>query len=138
LLHSFRLSSVMQHIDKNHQIQRMRARVATALLRRRDHGRRRVLLLRYAAILLVLFVAHSFFSNLSSPLKLVPQTLAAIAMGYIVLLILSLRHFKHVVEFIDWGKVIGNARCPACGNELAGGLNSCPSCGLVLDREQAA
>ncbi len=116
----------------------MRARIATGLLRQRDQGRRRVLIRRYAIGLVLLFLAHSYFSNLSSPLKLIPQTAAAIAMGYVLLLISSLRQFKYVAEFIDWGKVTASARCPACGYDLHGTPERCPECGLVLGGDQQA
>jgi hypothetical protein len=56
-------------------------------------------------MLLFLFLAHAYFSNLSSPLKLIPQTFSAIAMGYVLLCVLSSRQFKYVAEFIDWDKV---------------------------------
>jgi hypothetical protein len=83
----------------------MRTKIAIGLLRQRDEHRRRRMVLTYAVGLVLLFVAHSYFSNLSTPLKLIPQTLTAITMGYVVLLILSLRQFKYVAEFIDWQKV---------------------------------
>lgn len=90
----------------------MTSRIATALLRQRDQGQRRVLTRRYVIGLVLLFLAHSYFSNLSSPLKLIPQTAAAIAMGYVLLLISSLRQFRYVAEFIDWGKVTTCATKP--------------------------
>jgi hypothetical protein len=83
----------------------MRTKVAIGLLRQRDEQRRRRSILRYAVGLVLLFVAHSYFSSLSTPLKLIPQTMTAVSMGYVVLLIISLRQFKYVSEFIDWEKV---------------------------------
>ena len=83
----------------------MMMKVATALLRQRDERRRRRMILTYSIVLLLIFLAHSYFSNLSSPLRLIPQTFAAVAMGYIILCIISLRQFKYVAEFIDWAKV---------------------------------
>src|SRR5688572_27712456 len=83
----------------------MRTKIAISLLRQRDERRRRRSILTYAVSLVLLFFANSYFSNLSSPLKLIPQTFSAIAMGYIILVIISLRQFKYVAEFIDWRKV---------------------------------
>jgi hypothetical protein len=94
----------------------MRTKVAIALLRQRDEHRRKRLVLTYALGLVVLFVGHSYFSNLVSPLKLIPQTFTAIAMGYVLLLIISLRQFKYVAEFIDWSKVTALAEPGAAPN----------------------
>jgi hypothetical protein len=94
----------------------MRTKVAIGLLRQRDEHRRRRLVLTYAVGLVFLFVAHSYFSNLSTPLKLIPQTFTAVAMGYVILLIISLRQFKHVAEFIDWRKVVEIAEPNAAPN----------------------
>ena len=102
----------MRQIDDNEKAERMTSRIATGLLRQRDQGQRRVLVRRYVIGLVLLFLAHSYFSNLSSPLKLIPQTAAAIAMGYVLLLISSLRQFRYVAEFIDWGKVTTSATKP--------------------------
>lgn len=87
----------------------MRTKVANALLRQRDQHSRSRLILTYSVVLVLLFAAHSYFSNLSSPLKLIPQTFAAVAMGYVLLSIISLRQFKYVAEFIDWAKVTRTA-----------------------------
>lgn len=62
-------------------------------------------MLRYSVVLLLLFLAHTYFSSLSSPLKLIPQTFFAMTMGFVILYITSLRQFKYVAEFIDWNKV---------------------------------
>ena len=56
-------------------------------------------------VLLLLFLAHAYFSNRSSPLKLIPQTFLAMTMGFVLLYITSLMQFRHVAEFIDWHKV---------------------------------
>jgi hypothetical protein len=64
-----------------------------------------MLMLTYSTVLLLLFLAHTYFSNLSSPLKLIPQTGLAMAMGYVLLFIVSLRQFKYLADFIDWNKV---------------------------------
>lgn len=63
----------------------------------------------YVVALLVLFLCHAYFSNLTSPLKLIPQTMAAISMGYVVLCILSLRRFIYLTDFIDWAMVTKSA-----------------------------
>lgn len=84
----------------------MRTKIAKALLRQRDQHRRRRLILIYSIGLLLLVLAHRYFSNLSLPLKLFPQTFAAISIGYVILYIISLRQFKYVAEFIDWAKVM--------------------------------
>ncbi|GMU23821.1 MAG: hypothetical protein AMXMBFR13_38990 [Phycisphaerae bacterium] len=63
------------------------------------------MIVRYLALLLLLFIAHTYFSNLDSPLKLIPQTMAAISMGWVLMLVLSLRHFTYLAEFIDWTQV---------------------------------
>ena len=83
----------------------MRKKIAKGLLRQRDPQGRRRLMLIYAVAFLVLFAATGYFSNLTSPLKVIPQTMTAIGMGYVMLFISSLRQFKHVAEFIDWAKV---------------------------------
>lgn len=102
----------------------MKTRVATVLLRQRDDKRRRGMILRYSAVLMLLFVAHSYFSNLSSPLRLIPQTAAAVGMGYFLLFILSLRQFKAVSEFIDWAKVMEIAEPNASPDVSSGGVEN--------------
>ena len=94
----------------------MKTKIAKGLLRQREVLQRRRLMLIYALVLFLLFVVHCFFSNLSSPLKLIPQTFTAIAMGYMILSIISLRQFTHVAEFIDWTKVIASAEASGGGN----------------------
>jgi predicted neutral ceramidase superfamily lipid hydrolase len=83
----------------------MKKKVAISLLRHRDERSRRRSILMYAVGLVFLFLAHTYFAKLSTPLKLIPQTITAVSMGYVVLLIMSLRQFKYVAEFIDWRKV---------------------------------
>jgi hypothetical protein len=83
----------------------MNTKLARALLRLRDDHHRRRMILTRLVVLALLFVAHSYFTNLSSPLKLIPQTAAAIGMGYFMLSITSLQQFKYVAQFIDWDKV---------------------------------
>lgn len=95
----------------------MKTKVAKALLRQRDPQQRRRLILIYSGTLLVLFLAHGYFSNLASPLKLIPQTMTAIGMGYVILYILSLRRFNHLADFIDWAKVTESAEPSAGVNE---------------------
>ena len=77
------------------------------------------MILIYAFGLVLLFLAHGFFSNLSSPLKLIPQTAAAIGMGYVLLYVISLRRFKFVAEFIDWTRVSAVAEPHAAPNASA-------------------
>ena len=83
----------------------MKAKIAKGLLRQRDPIQRRRMILIGYIVLLLLFLAHGFFSNLSSPLKLIPQTLTAIGMGYVILHTIAIRQFRYVAEFIDWTKV---------------------------------
>ncbi|MBA4149449.1 MAG: hypothetical protein H0X66_15155 [Verrucomicrobia bacterium] len=73
-----------------------------------------------------MFLAHSYFSNLSSPLKLIPQTVAAVSMGYVILYIISLRQFKYIAEFIDWDKVskIAEPSTPTTGDPVTQPGNS--------------
>ena len=87
----------------------MITRIANGLLRHRDAKRRRQLILMHWIALLLFFAAHTYFSNLSSPLKLIPQMFSAMAIGYVILSIFSLRAFKYVAEFIDWDKVAQTA-----------------------------
>jgi hypothetical protein len=97
----------------------MKTKIAKALLRQRDPHQRRRLLVTYSVALLLLLLGHGYFSNLSSPLKLIPQTMTAIAMGYMILYIISLRQFKFVADFIDWTKVTETAEPSAGGNAAA-------------------
>ena len=83
----------------------MRTKIARALLRQRDPRQRQRLLLRSYAAFLLFFAAYCYFCNLSSPLKLIPQTFTGLAMGYLMLSITALRQFKYVTEFIDWARV---------------------------------
>ena len=83
----------------------IRTKVAMALLNQQDSKKRNRLAWIYVAVLLVLFATHTYFSNMTSPLKLIPQTMSAIGTGYVILLVLSLRRFGYVAEFIDWSKV---------------------------------
>ena len=82
------------------------SKIAKALLRQRDPGRRLRMMLTYAVMTLLLLGVHAFVSNsMESPVKVIPQTMAAVGMGYLMLYIISLRHFRHVSGFIDWTKV---------------------------------
>ena len=83
----------------------IKARIAKALLSQQDSGKRKRQILILAGALLSLFLAHSYFSNMETPLKLIPQTMTAIGMGYVMLYMHSLRRFPYVAEFIDWAKV---------------------------------
>jgi hypothetical protein len=83
----------------------MKTKIAKGLLRQRDPIQRRRMILICSIVLLLLLLAHGFFSDMASPLKLIPQTLTAIGMGYLILQIVALRQFTHLVEFIDWTKV---------------------------------
>jgi hypothetical protein len=98
----------------------MKTKVAKALLRQRDPQQRSRLILIYSAALLGLFLAHGYFSNLASPMKLIPQTITAIGMGHVISYILSLRRFGHVADFIDWTKITGSA------GPSAGGVATAP------------
>ena len=80
-------------------------KLAKALLRLKDQRSRRRHMFIYAIILVVLFAAHAFFTNMDTPLKLIPQMLAAIGMGYVLSYILSVRQFKYLATFIDWENV---------------------------------
>jgi hypothetical protein len=51
------------------------------------------------------FLAHNVFTGMESPLKLIPQTMSAIGMGYVLLSIFSMRRFPYLAEWIDWDKV---------------------------------
>ncbi len=83
----------------------MKKKFAQALLRQREEGQRRRLSASYTGILVILFLGHSLVLNMTSPLKLIPQTASAIGMGYLLLMIISLRQFRWLVDFIDWSKV---------------------------------
>lgn len=80
-------------------------RIAHALLRQRDVRGRRILLIKYAVLLALTFLAHTYFVNLATPLRLIPQTMSAIAMGYLLTALAAVRNFRIVAEFIDWEKV---------------------------------
>jgi hypothetical protein len=105
----------------------MNKKLATALLRQRDDRQRRRMLFTYSGLLGLLFLAHSFFTHLSSPLKLIPQTAAAISMGFFLVHIVSLRRFNEVAEFIDWARVAEAAGQSAAtrggGSEAVEGLS---------------
>jgi|GEM_PF-6443833 len=88
----------------------IKAKIAKALLSQNDPGKRRRLILIHVAVLLVLFFTHSYFSNLTSPLKLIPQTISAMGMGFVMVHILSLRRFGSIAVFIDWPKVKNSAQ----------------------------
>ena len=83
----------------------IKAKFAKALLSQHDKKKRNRKILVYIGALLALFFAHSYFSDLMSPLKLIPQTMMAIGMGYVMMCIQSLRQFAYVSDFIDWSKV---------------------------------
>lgn len=87
----------------------IKTRIAKSLLRQRDARQRKRQILGLAVLLVVLFLTHTYFANLASPLKLIPQTLAAIGMGYVILCILSLRRFTCLIDFIDWPEVTKSA-----------------------------
>ena len=75
-------------------------------------------MLMYAVTFLSLFAGTSYFANLTSPLKVIPQTMTAIGMGYVMLCVSSLRQFKHVAEFIDWAKVTEVTETPNATDNL--------------------
>ncbi len=83
----------------------IKAKVAKALLTQHDSKKRKRLNLIYLAALIVLFLIHNYSANIATPLKLIPQTMSAIGMGYVLTVILSLRKFAYIAEFIDWSKV---------------------------------
>jgi hypothetical protein len=79
--------------------------VANSLLRQRDDKQRKKMIIGCLAGVIVCFCLHSYVSNFTSPLKLIPQTGLAFIMGYLVILGQSLQKFSIVAEFIDWEKV---------------------------------
>lgn len=83
----------------------MNKKTAKELLKQRDPQSRRRLILQYSAVLLLLIVVNGYFSNLSSPLKVIPTTFTSVVMGYVILLIVAVRRFPYVADFIDWAKV---------------------------------
>ena len=83
----------------------LKSKIAKALLSQHDVRKRNRQTLVCVVALLALFAAHSYFTNLTTPLKLIPQTMTAMGMGYVLLCIQSLRRFGYVAEFIDWEKV---------------------------------
>jgi hypothetical protein len=83
----------------------LKSKIAKALLGQHDVRKRNRQILIYVVALLALFAAHSYFTNLTTPLKLIPQTMTAMGMGYVLLCIQSLRRFGYVAEFMDWEKV---------------------------------
>jgi hypothetical protein len=87
----------------------IKARIAKGLLSQFDPKKRKRLALIYVGTLLVLFLMHGYFSSMATPLRLMPQTMSAIGMGYVMLCVLSLRRFGYVADFIDWSKVKGSA-----------------------------
>jgi len=86
-------------------VDHIKIKVAKSLLSQRDSKQRKRQVLGYIVTLIVLLFVHSYFSNLASPLKLIPRTMTAIGMGYVILSILSLRRFIYLTDFIDWEKV---------------------------------
>lgn len=83
----------------------IKSKVAKSLLIQRNSRERKRLILWHGGALFILFLMHTYFSNLGSALKLIPQTMTAIGMGYVLLSILSLRRFIYLIDFIDWEKV---------------------------------
>jgi len=96
----------------------MKIKVAKALLRQGDPRQRRRMILTYWGVLLALVLGHSYFSDLTSPLKLIPQMITAILMGYAIICIILLRQFTYVAEFIDWEKVTESAGPCTGGNAV--------------------
>lgn len=87
----------------------MNAKIAQSLLRQRDPKQRRWMMLKYGAALVLLFFAHDYFTELSSPLKLVPQMISAMFMGWMLICLLSVKNFPRLAGFIDWDKVTAAA-----------------------------
>ncbi|TAE77232.1 MAG: hypothetical protein EAZ84_05000 [Verrucomicrobia bacterium] len=83
----------------------LRVKIAKSLLNQQDPAKRKRLVLWYLGGLVGLFLAHHHFSGMTTPLKLVPQTMSAIGMGYVILCLRSVQQFGRVAEFIDWSKV---------------------------------
>ncbi len=83
----------------------LKSKIAKALLNQQEVRKRNRQILICVVALLALFAAHSYFTNLATPLKLIPQTMTAMGMGYVLLYIQSLRRFGYVAEFMDWEKV---------------------------------
>lgn len=96
----------------------IKVKVAQSLLNQHNSEKRRRSFFMYGAVFVILFFTHSFFSSMTNPLKLIPQTFSAIGMGYVILLILSLRRFGYVAEFIDWPSVKETAEEVSDGNPL--------------------
>lgn len=95
----------------------IKTRIAKGLLSQFDPKKRKRLTLIYVGALLGLFLIHCYFSNMATPLKLLPQTMSAIGMGYVMLSVLSLRRFGYVAEFIDWPKVKESAEQACSSND---------------------
>ena len=83
----------------------IRVKIAQLLLSRRERNHRRRSIAWYSVWLVLAFSAHGYFSNLATPLKLIPQTLLAYLMGYLVTMIASVFKFPFLAEFIAWEKV---------------------------------
>jgi uncharacterized membrane protein len=87
------------------RLTKKRCKIAKALLKQRDKKKRRKTAIIYFSALILCFLMHNYFSDLTTPLKVLPETFLAMIMGYIITVIISLWNFRVVSEFINWEKV---------------------------------
>jgi len=80
-------------------------RLAESFIQQRRPEIRKKLIIKNLIVFGLLFLAHSFSSNLETPLKLIPQTMSAVGMGYVLFILVAIKQFSLVVDFIDWEKV---------------------------------
>lgn len=83
----------------------IKKKLALTLLKQRDEKNLKKQKILYLLLLLVTFGLHLFFSNLETPLKLIPQTMCALYMGFLIYVLSTIGQFRYVKEFILWDKV---------------------------------